>query len=227
MYGSSGASSVASSNGFAGSVSGGVATIRTSVTGILKGNGTSVVAAVYADLPVPTAGSISSSMLAASPTFTGTTGTAALSSTGIATFSQAGALSASAINITGAIVATGGSGTTTLPLIYVNQGVSQPTTWSTTGTALGFNLLSGFGGNVIDVHINGAASIFKINSSGSITSAGSGSFSGGGIVTQAPSGGTSGTWKLGILVTTASTFDTTKYIQLDVGGTLYKLATCS
>ncbi len=46
------------------------------------------------------------------------------------------------------------------------------------------------------------------------------------LLTGAPSGGTAGVWKLGILVTTASVFDTTRYIQLDVGGTLYKLAVC-
>ncbi len=44
-----------------------------------------------------------------------------------------------------------------------------------------------------------------------------------GIKTGAPSGGTSATWKLGVLVTAAVTADTTRYIQLDVGGTLYKV----
>ena len=48
-----------------------------------------------------------------------------------------------------------------------------------------------------------------------------------GIKTGAPSGGTAATWKLGVEVTTASVFDATKYIQLEIGGTLYKLATCS
>ena len=48
----------------------------------------------------------------------------------------------------------------------------------------------------------------------------------GGLQTPAPAGGTAGVWKLGILVTTASVFDTTRYIQLDVGGVLYKVAVC-
>ncbi len=43
------------------------------------------------------------------------------------------------------------------------------------------------------------------------------------IKTSAPSGGTAGAWKTGILVTAAVVPDTTRYIQLDVGGTLYKL----
>lgn len=47
------------------------------------------------------------------------------------------------------------------------------------------------------------------------------------ITTSAPNTGTAGAWKLGVLVTTLSAFDTSKYIQLDVGGTLYKLATCT
>ncbi len=50
---------------------------------------------------------------------------------------------------------------------------------------------------------------------------------GGSITTSTPNGGTAGAWKLGILVTTASIFDTTRYIQLDVGGTLFKLALCT
>jgi len=39
----------------------------------------------------------------------------------------------------------------------------------------------------------------------------------------APSGGTAGVWKLGILVTTATVFDSTRYIQVDVGGVAYKI----
>jgi hypothetical protein len=50
---------------------------------------------------------------------------------------------------------------------------------------------------------------------------------GGSIATSAPAGGTSGAWKTGILVTAAITADLTKYIQLDIGGTLYKLVTAS
>lgn len=48
-------------------------------------------------------------------------------------------------------------------------------------------------------------------------------FIGGAITTGTPSGGTAGAWKLGILVTAAVTPDATRYIQLDVAGTLYKV----
>jgi hypothetical protein len=45
------------------------------------------------------------------------------------------------------------------------------------------------------------------------------------ITTAAPSGGTAAAWKLGSVVTgIAATLITTSYLQVDVGGTLYKLA---
>jgi len=43
----------------------------------------------------------------------------------------------------------------------------------------------------------------------------------------APSGGTAGVWKLGIRVAATVVVNTTEYIQLDIGGTLYKIPTCS
>ncbi len=45
----------------------------------------------------------------------------------------------------------------------------------------------------------------------------------GGVKTSAPSGGTAAAWKFGSLVTATVAPDTTRYIQLDVAGTLYKL----
>lgn len=47
---------------------------------------------------------------------------------------------------------------------------------------------------------------------------------GGAITTAAPTTGTAGAWKFGIRVAATTSLDTTQYIQLDVGGTLYKLA---
>ncbi len=44
------------------------------------------------------------------------------------------------------------------------------------------------------------------------------------ITTSAPNGGTAGAWKFGIRVAATVVLDTTQYIQLDVGGTLYKVA---
>lgn len=46
---------------------------------------------------------------------------------------------------------------------------------------------------------------------------------GGSFTSGAPSGGTAAAWKLGSLVTAAVTPDTTRYIELDVAGTLYKV----
>jgi hypothetical protein len=43
------------------------------------------------------------------------------------------------------------------------------------------------------------------------------------ITTAAPTTGTAAAWKFGVKVTATSTLDTTQYIQLDVGGTLYKV----
>jgi hypothetical protein len=61
---------------------------------------------------------------------------------------------------------TGGSGTTTFPLLYANSGASAPTSWNTSGTVFGVNAPSGFGGNFLDVHINGAASVGSLTFNG-------------------------------------------------------------
>jgi len=70
--------------------------------------------------------------------------------------------------------------------------------------------------------LNGSASVASV---GTIDGAGNllfnGSFQGGN-----PNGGTAAAWKGGIKVTAASVFNTTGYIQLDVGGVLWKVALC-
>jgi len=81
--------------------------------------------------------------------------------------SLAGATSAPAVNITGAPF-TGGSGTNTVPLVYLNQGAT-PSSWSTNGTEIGINAPNGFGGNFIDCHTNGGVSLFTVTSTGAIT----------------------------------------------------------
>lgn len=48
---------------------------------------------------------------------------------------------------------------------------------------------------------------------------------GGTIKTAAPSGGTAASWKLGSRVAATVVVNTTEYIEIDIGGTLYKLAT--
>ena len=44
------------------------------------------------------------------------------------------------------------------------------------------------------------------------------------IKTGAPTSGTSAEWKLGSRVAATVALDTTQYIEVDIGGTLYKLA---
>jgi hypothetical protein len=80
------------------------------------------------------------------------------------TFSQNGASSASAMNFTGTVY-TGGTGTTTTPLVYWNQGAA-PSTWSTSGTELGINAPSGYSGNFEDFHVNGGASVWNVSYQG-------------------------------------------------------------
>lgn len=43
------------------------------------------------------------------------------------------------------------------------------------------------------------------------------------ITTGAPNGGTAGAWKFGVRVAATVALDTTQYLQVDIGGTLYKL----
>jgi hypothetical protein len=52
-------------------------------------------------------------------------------------------------------------------------------------------------------------------------------FTNGSIKTSAPAGGTSGQWKLGTRVASSVALDATQYIEVDIGGTLYYLATVS
>lgn len=85
------------------------------------------------------------------------------------TFSAANALSNSTILLSGAPIATGGSGTTTFPLVYLNSGASPRTDLSTTGTFIGVNAPSGFSGNYVDFAANGAASVYSVASDGSTT----------------------------------------------------------
>lgn len=63
------------------------------------------------------------------------------------------------------------TGSNASPSVYISQGATQPTNWHPSGTPLGMNVPAGFGGNFLDFHINGAASIFTINSIGGISGA--------------------------------------------------------
>jgi hypothetical protein len=107
-------------------------------------------------------------------------------------FNAAGALSTPSVLFNGTPLTSGGSGTTTFPLVYINQGAG-PTTFSTGGTEFGINAPSGFAGNFLDLHLNGGASLFSVSSTGAITSAASMNISGNIIATVGIMAGSAGT----------------------------------
>lgn len=90
-----------------------------------------------------------------------------ITASGTLATSVAGAASTPAVSVTGAPY-TAGSATTNYPLIYANGGTA-PTTWSTAGTYFGINAVSGFAGNLIDLRVNGGASVFKVSNGGVVT----------------------------------------------------------
>lgn len=73
--------------------------------------------------------------------------------------------SAPAMLATGTLY-TGGTGTTTTPHWYINQGATAPITWSVNGTHIGINAPSGFSGNFLDFRVNGGAFMFGVSSAG-------------------------------------------------------------
>lgn len=82
-------------------------------------------------------------------------------------FAANGALSEPAVSFTGTPI-TGGTATTTKPMVLIETSGATSTAWAITGTMFGVNAPSGFGGNIADFQVNGA-SRFSINSGGSIT----------------------------------------------------------
>lgn len=92
---------------------------------------------------------------------------------GLVTLSRSGTTSNGAMSVVGALV-TGGTGSNSFPQIKIEPtGATAVTTWSTGGTGLGMNMASGFTGNFIDLHSNGAASAFFVQSNGAVISASS------------------------------------------------------
>lgn len=96
--------------------------------------------------------------------------------------------------------------------------------WQTSGdanlsiyrtAAAGGILLAPTGGNVLIGTTTDGGQKLQVN--GAATFAGS-------VTTGTPSGGTAGAWKLGVRVAATTTLDTTQYLQVDIGGTLYKVA---
>ena len=105
---------------------------------------------------------------------TGLSGVALLATAN--TFTTNGAVSASAQIYSGSVF-TGGTATTTTPYILIQPtGTSAATIWSTSGTVLGVNAVSGFGGNLMHLLVNNSAK-FTVSSVGTITAAGNGTFS--------------------------------------------------
>lgn len=132
--------------------------------------GTGAWAAIASAPAVSSAVAITGGTIAGTP-ISGSTGSfTTLANSGQATSTAASAASAPARLDTGTLF-TGGSGTTTTPHWYINQGTA-PTTWNTAGTHFGINAVSGFAGNFLDFHVNGGASVFKLDNSGNITMSG-------------------------------------------------------
>lgn len=78
-----------------------------------------------------------------------------------------GAASQSGLRLTGSVFS-GGTGTTNLPLMFVEpSGATAGTTWSTAGTLVGGNALAAFAGNLLDFRVGGA-SRFRVSNTGNI-----------------------------------------------------------
>ncbi|HKS72061.1 MAG TPA: hypothetical protein VJQ82_02620 [Terriglobales bacterium] len=87
--------------------------------------------------------------------------------TGQVTSSFNSAASTPVVKLTGTLF-TGGTGTTTMPFVYIDPAGTSSTVWSTAGTLLGLNAPSGCTGNVIDAQTNGLTA-FKVACGGGIT----------------------------------------------------------
>lgn len=102
------------------------------------------------------------------------------------------ALSAAVLQFTGAPV-TGGTGTTTFPFIYFNQGATAVTTFNTAGTEIGINAPSTFTGYFLDFFINGATDVFNVTANGAVNAGAIGgtTITANGNLVLSPSGGNS------------------------------------
>ena len=87
-----------------------------------------------------------------------------IGSTGEINISLAGAASTPPVSFTGSWF-TGGTATTTKPQLLIEPTGTTSTAWSTDGTGLGVNAASGFGGNLLDMQVNGSRK-FAIESTG-------------------------------------------------------------
>lgn len=99
-----------------------------------------------------------------------------ISSTGRISTSYSNAASLCALTLTGTAF-TGGTATTTKPLVMIEPTGTTSTGWSTNGTYLGVNSVTGFTGNLIDLQNNGNAR-FSVNGAGNMTVASTATFNG-------------------------------------------------
>jgi hypothetical protein len=130
-----------------------------------------------AESPIVTAASTDTltNKILSSSTLSGTLpGNATLS--GNLTMSANGAASTSTLLLTGTLF-TGGTATTAFPNLYINQGTA-PTSFPAAGTMFGLNGPSGSFGAFEDFHLNGGASVYRVNGSGGTTQSGVESASG-------------------------------------------------
>ena len=88
------------------------------------------------------------------------------------TFSANGALSTPAVSITGTPI-TGGSATTTKPLVLIETSGATSTAWHTSGTMFGVNAPNAFSGTILEAQVNGASRL-TLSSGGAMTLAASG-----------------------------------------------------
>ncbi len=95
-----------------------------------------------------------------------------LTSSGVITNSLNGAASVSAGIFTGTIF-TGGSATTTKPLVLIEPTGTTSTGWSTSGTGLGINAPAAFAGRGIDYQVNGVTQFNVSNTDGRVATNGS------------------------------------------------------
>lgn len=114
-----------------------------------------------------------------------------------------GAASFSPLLLSGTVF-TGGSGTTTKPLVLLEPAGTPSTGWSTSGTSLGINNPTASSTvRAIDIQLNGS-SVFRITAAGAVTIANSGGLFSTGAFTLSGVAITAAKFILGALVTPAS-----------------------
>lgn len=89
--------------------------------------------------------------------------------TGFITIGYSGTASQGALTLTGTPFA--GTGTTSTPLLYLNNNATQPTSWNVNGTYIGLDIASGFTGRIIDARNGTGGALLVVSATGGITAA--------------------------------------------------------